>query len=119
MKKYLDPKADLTFKKIFGLHPDLLASPEISRALDEVEVSAFTDDELRAYDKFWDNVRTEKSLLYDSEQKGRAEGRAEGIREKQAEIAANMKAAGMDDAQIAALTGLAPGEVAQVKGGAR
>ena len=24
--KYLDPKADLTFKKIFGNHPDLLIS---------------------------------------------------------------------------------------------
>ena len=26
MAKYLDPKADLTFKKVFGEHPDLLAS---------------------------------------------------------------------------------------------
>ena len=26
MKKYLDPKADLTFKKIFGEHEDLLIS---------------------------------------------------------------------------------------------
>jgi len=26
MMKYLDPKADLTFKKIFGCHPDLLMS---------------------------------------------------------------------------------------------
>ena len=26
MKRYLDPKADLTFKKIFGRHPDLLIS---------------------------------------------------------------------------------------------
>lgn len=26
MAKYLDPKADLTFKKIFGEHPDLVIS---------------------------------------------------------------------------------------------
>lgn len=26
-KKYLDPKADLTFKKVFGEHPDLVISP--------------------------------------------------------------------------------------------
>ena len=25
-KKYLDPKADLTFKKVFGEHPDLVTS---------------------------------------------------------------------------------------------
>ena len=24
--KYLDPKADLTFKKVFGEHPDLVTS---------------------------------------------------------------------------------------------
>ena len=27
MAKYLDPKADLTFKKVFGEHPNLVASP--------------------------------------------------------------------------------------------
>lgn len=26
MERYLDPKADLTFKKIFGEHPDLVIS---------------------------------------------------------------------------------------------
>ena len=26
MKKYLDPKADLTFKKVFGEHKDLVIS---------------------------------------------------------------------------------------------
>ena len=26
MRKYLDPKADLTFKKVFGEHPDLVIS---------------------------------------------------------------------------------------------
>ena len=26
MVRYLDPKSDLTFKKIFGNHPDLLKS---------------------------------------------------------------------------------------------
>ena len=25
-KRYLDPKADLTFKKVFGEHPDLVVS---------------------------------------------------------------------------------------------
>ncbi len=31
---------------------ELLENPEISRALEEVKISAFTDEELRAYDKF-------------------------------------------------------------------
>ena len=71
---------------------ELLDNPQINKALEEVEISAFTDEELRAYDKFWDSVRTEKSMMYDSRQKGieegvergRAEGRAEGMAEGQA-----------------------------------
>ena len=40
---------------------DLVENPEISKALEEVEITAFTEEELRAYDKFWDVVRTEKT----------------------------------------------------------
>lgn len=62
---------------------ELLDNPQINKALEEVEISAFTEEELRAYDKFWDSVRTEKSMLYDSRQKGIEEGvekgRAEGM----------------------------------------
>ena len=72
---------------------ELLDNPQINKALEEVEISAFTEEELRAYDKFWDSVRTEKSMLYDSRQKGieegvekgRAEGRAEGMAKGRAE----------------------------------
>ncbi len=60
---------------------DLKENPEIKKALEEVEVTAFTEEELRGYDKFWDIVRTEKTLLGGSYEKGRAEGRAEGIAE--------------------------------------
>ena len=72
---------------------ELLDNPQINKALEEVEISAFTEEELRAYDKFWDSVRTEKSMLYDSRQKGieegvekgRAEGMAEGMAKGRAE----------------------------------
>ncbi len=60
---------------------DLQENPEINKALEEVEVTAFTEEELRGYDKFWDIVRTEKTLLGGSYEKGHAEGRAEGIAE--------------------------------------
>lgn len=64
---------------------ELQANPEINKALEEVEVTAFTEEELRGYDKFWDIVRTEKTLLGGSYEKGHAEGRAEGIAEGIAE----------------------------------
>ena len=62
---------------------ELLDNPEICKALEEVKITAFSEEELRAYDKFWDTVRTEKSLQHDSYQEGRAEGRAEGVVEGQ------------------------------------
>ena len=37
MKKYLDPKADLAFKEIFGELEELLDNPETSKALETVE----------------------------------------------------------------------------------
>ena len=95
--KYLDPKADLTFKKIFGNHPDrlkkllnslqslnedeLIQQQQYLPTTEELEISGFTDAELRAYDKFWDSVSVERTLLDDRYQKGMEEGLAEGMAE--------------------------------------
>ena len=35
---------------------DLLNDPEIGKAVEELEISGFSDAELRAYDKFWDSA---------------------------------------------------------------
>ena len=58
---------------------DLLNDPEIGKAVEDLEVSGFTDAELRAYDKFWDSVSVERTLLDDRYQKGREEGRIETL----------------------------------------
>ena len=95
--KYLDPKADLTFKKIFGNHPDrlknllnslqllnedeLIQQQQYLPTTEELEISGFTDAELRADDKFWDSVSVERTLIDDSYQKGKEEGKEEGIAE--------------------------------------
>ena len=93
--KYLDPKADLTFKKIFGNHPkrlisllnalqslseeELIQQQQYLPTVEELENSGFTDAELRAYDKFWDSVSVERTLLDDRYQKGMEKGIAEGL----------------------------------------
>ena len=58
---------------------DLLNDPEIGKAVEELEISGFTDAELRAYDKFWDSVSVERTLLDDRYQKGMEKGIAEGL----------------------------------------
>ena len=128
--KYLDPKADFTFKKIFGNHPDrlknllnslqllnedeLIQQQQYLPTTEELEISGFSDAELRAYDKFWDSVSVERTLIDDSYQKGKEKGKEEGIAEgmekgmnqKALEIAKNMLAMGLSAEQVAKATQL-------------
>ena len=137
--KYLDPKADLTFKKIFGNHPDrlknllntlqslnedeLIRQQQYLPTTEELEISGFSDAELRAYDKFWDSVSVERTLIDDSYQKGKEKGKEEGIAEgmekgmnlRSLEIARKMLAKGMDDASVMDMTGLTAEEIKLLK----
>ena len=113
---------------------DLLRDPEIGKAVEELKISGFTDAELRAYDKFWDSVRVEKTLQYDSYQQGMAKGIKQGMEEGMAkgmekgmtkgeevgksqrsiEIAKNMLAKGMDAATVMEITGLTESQMQQL-----
>ena len=121
--KYLDPKADPMFKKIFGNHPDRLRNllyvlqslsedelihlQQYLPSVEELEISGFTDAELRAYDKFWDSVSVERTLLDDRYQKGREEG----MNQRSLEISRNMLAKGMDASTVLEITGLSMEEI--------
>ena len=145
--KYLDPKADLTFKKIFGNHPDrlknllntlqslneneLIQQQQYLPTTEELEISGFTDAELWAYDKFWDSVSVERTLIDDSYQKGKEEGMEKGIAEgmekgmkqgmekgmsqRSLEIARKMLAKGIDEVSIMDMTGLTAEETKLLK----
>ena len=141
--EYLDPKADLTFKKIFGNHPnrlrnllnalqslnedELIQQEQYLPTTEELEISGFTDAELWAYDKFWDSVSVERTLIDDSYQKGkeegmekgmekgRAEGKEEGMNQRSLEIARKMLAQGMDEAMVMDMTGLTAEEIKLLK----
>jgi len=94
--------------------------------LEELKVSGFTEEELRAYDKFWDGVRVEKSLQHDSFQEGKAEGMEEGIArgmeegiakgelQKSLSIAKNLLKMGMTIQQVADATGISEEEIKQI-----
>ena len=64
---------------------DLLNDPEIGKAVEELEISGFSDAELRAYDKFWDSVSVERTLLDDRYQKGMEKGMEKGMKQGIAE----------------------------------
>ena len=143
--KYLDPKTDLTFKKIFYKHPDLLISllneidtnteqvptelkenPEIQKALEELKVTGFTEEELRAYEKLLDNIRVERTLQQDSYEKGVEEGMEKGIEQgveigltkgqnkEKFTIAQKMLSAKLPYSQIIAFTGLTEQQLKEI-----
>ena len=85
---------------------ELLDNPEIKKALDIVEQSAFSDVQLTAYEKFWDSVRVERALT---------DGvREEAERNKAIEITRNLKAMGLSVKDIAQATGLSEEEITKI-----
>ena len=56
---------------------ELLANPEIAKAVSEIEESAYTEKELLGYDEFWDMVSVEKTLAGRLERLAKANGDAE------------------------------------------
>ena len=97
---------------------ELMDQTEVREALELVRESAFTEEELAAYDHYWDGVRVERTLLSDAAvagevtglAKGLAKGREEGGEQARREIARVMRAEGFTPEQIAQATGLPSAE---------
>ena len=106
---------------------ELIQQQQYLPTTEDLEVSGFTDAELRAYDKFWDSVSVERTLLDDRYQKGMEEGMEKGMKQGMAkgeevgksqrsiEIAKNMLAKGMDEATIQEITGLTEDQILQIQ----
>ena len=97
---------------------------EILQAIELTKESYFTPQELAAYDRYWDAISTEKSLIADAENRGRHEGREEGREEGKEEgkiegenlkvisAAKKLKDLGvLTFAQIAEVTGLSENDI--------
>ncbi len=97
--------------KTSAIPAELLADPAISKAVGQLEESAFSEAQLLGYEEFWDVVSVEKTLVSSAERKGRREGIIEGRREGMLQAARNLKLMGVDAATIEAATGLSAAEV--------
>ena len=109
----------------------LMENEMTQEAMEIVRTSAYSEGEMLAYDKYWDEVRMEEAKLYEKyeagreegrevglkegEKKGREEGREEGIgigeRRRSQSIVQNMKRRGMTVEDIVEMTGMAEEEV--------
>lgn len=109
--------------KTVEVSQELLANPEVEKAVKALEQSAFTPAQLLGYEKFWDIISVEKTLYNSAERRGKAkglaEGKAEGLAEglakgekkKQQDIARTMKKDGLPIDTIIKYTGLTASEI--------
>lgn len=100
----------------------LTSNEDISHAIDCLEESSFSRAERYAYERYWDGVSRERTIISDGEKRGRKVGYEEGIRqgisegahsEKKA-IAANLKKMGLPLSSIKDATGLSAEEIEQI-----
>ncbi|NCU34628.1 Rpn family recombination-promoting nuclease/putative transposase [Candidatus Falkowbacteria bacterium] len=94
---------------------ELLGNSEITEALENVRVSAFTKAELDTYDRYWDRVRVELTFKDEYYTKGLKEGEERGEAERTIAIVKNAITAGMSNELIATLTGLTDAQIDAVR----
>ena len=102
-------------EKMVDVPQEFMDSPELSKAMELAQESSYTQEELDAYDKYWDAVRVEKTVAIDSfqegEVKGKAEGRAEGRAEEKITMAKGMLKAGISIDVIVEISGLTKDQI--------
>lgn len=98
-----------------SISQELLDNPEIQRAVDFVYEASLTKEEKAMYDKNWDRISSERTILSETfsagVERGLHQGREEGILLEKHKIALAAKQSGMSSKAIAAITGLGEDEI--------
>jgi predicted transposase/invertase (TIGR01784 family) len=94
---------------------ELLENRDIKEAVSFVYEASLSKEEKLLYDKNWDRISSEKTILNEvkaeAKAEGKAEGRAEGKAEQLYDLAKKAKAMGMPVKDILSLTGLSEEEL--------
>ncbi len=98
-----------------NIDADLLSNPEIKQAVNFVHEASLSKEEKALYDKNWDRISSEKTILNETFSEGKIEGKAEGIIEGELlgirKIALNLKKMGLSIIDIIKATGLSEDEI--------
>ena len=102
-----------------GIPEELEKNPEINRAMSMLLEDEFSENELLAYDYFWDRIGAHRLLLLGAFRKGHEAGqqvaaREEGCRIERIKNARAMKSKGFRPDVISEITGLPLSEVAEL-----
>jgi predicted transposase/invertase (TIGR01784 family) len=85
---------------------ELLEDPTIAQAVELLKESAYTEAELAGYEKYWDIVSTQATLLKDAELKGVRQGISQGVQQTRVATASKLIQLGFASGEIADITGL-------------
>ncbi|HAT80671.1 MAG TPA: hypothetical protein DCS17_04530 [Flavobacterium sp.] len=95
---------------------DFLEVPEIKEATELLKESSYTKAQLETYDKYWDGISTEKSLLSGAFDDGKIEGKVEGKTEEKLEgIIRAIKKAKFSNEEIAEIFDVSVEYVLEIK----
>lgn len=105
-----------------GKIPETYHAPGLDAARERLKIDSMSKDEKNAYYRHMDNINLLKSNIKTEREEGKLEGlqeglqkgRAEGGREKALSIARKLKTVGMDETQIAEITGLKEEEIREL-----
>jgi predicted transposase/invertase (TIGR01784 family) len=90
---------------------ELLQNPIIKEAVDYLQESGFTKEELATYNKYWDDVSSEMTLMNAAKEEGIKEGIEEGKKINTIEMAKKAIENGLDNEMIKTLTGFTDNEI--------
>lgn len=109
-----------------GKIPETYHAPGLDAARERLKIDSMSKDEKNAYYRHMDNINLLKSNIKTEREEGKLEGLQEGLqkglqeglqkgsREKALSIARKLKTAGMDETQIAEITGLKEEEIREL-----
>ena len=105
-----------------GKIPETYHAPGLDAARERLKIDSMSKKKKNAYYRHMDNLNLLKSNIKTEREEGKLEGlqeglqkgRAEGGREKALSIARKLKTAGMDETQIAEITGLKEEEIREL-----
>jgi predicted transposase/invertase (TIGR01784 family) len=102
-------------EKTEHISPELLEQPEINKAIQYVMEGSLTKEEKLRYEKNWDRISSEKTLLSAALEEGEAKGWVKGVEkgreQEKLEIAKKLLKNGMSPEKIREITGLGPEEL--------
>jgi predicted transposase/invertase (TIGR01784 family) len=97
-----------------GISPDLMEIKEIREAFELLQESTYTKAELAAYDKYWDSISVERTLLSDSFADGIKEGEMKGKIEGVEQMIINGYKAGISIELLAEMAQISQEEVKRI-----